>query len=121
MSWLCLSLTLVQNRHSEYSNQYRAIETVNTKIKYDKALLYDVPEGEPRQGIENTRCVFCYLSNDVFVIGEQERYCPVSCGTCGYECGVYGPDEEDTYHFFDVLIGVPVSGSISNDGNRGDL
>lgn len=35
----------------------------------------------------------------------SERYCAVACSVCDYECAVYGPDDEEIFHFFDVLIG----------------
>ncbi len=87
----------------EYHTQFRALDTVNTRIKYDKALMYAVPNDEERSG-------------------QQERYCPVACATCGYECGVFGPDDDDVYHFFDVLLGPSARGAANaaDDDDDGD-
>ncbi len=63
--------------------------------------MYDVPADEPRAG-------------------QQERYCAVACATCNYECGVFGPDDEDIYHFFDVLIGPSINGGPAEGGGDDD-
>jgi hypothetical protein len=93
-------------QHVEYDHQFRAISAVNVKvcacthggrrtfanffspsaqIKHDKALQYGALEAG----------------------GAPESYMPVACGVCGYELAVYGPDNEDTFHFFAVICSEP--------------
>lgn len=92
---------MLARSHAEFHTQFRALETVNTGIKYDKALMYAVPNEEARSG-------------------QQERYCPVACATCGYECGVFGPDDDDVYHFFDVLLGPAARNATGKADGDGD-
>jgi hypothetical protein len=90
-------------QHAKYDHQFRAISAVNVKvcastyggagrsltfssqIKHDKALQYGALEAG----------------------GAAESYVPVACGVCGYELAVYGPDNEDTFHFFAVICSEP--------------
>ncbi len=90
-------------QHAEYEHQFRAITAVNVQvrrrlrpgrvasltflpqIKHDKSLQYAALEAG----------------------GAPESYVPVACKACGYELAVYGPDNEETFHFFAVICSDP--------------
>ncbi len=89
-------------QHASYAHQFRAVTAVNVQvivhtavflfayfsrlqIKHDKALQHaPLEEG-----------------------GVPETYSPVACRACGYELAVFGPDDEQTYHFFAVTCSDP--------------
>jgi hypothetical protein len=72
-------LSYESQQHVEYKNQFRSLTVLNSQIKHDQVLCY-----------------------------EEEKYSPVCCALCGYECGVFGPQPEELYHFHDVLASDPL-------------
>ena len=69
--------------HAEYETQFRAISAMNVRIKHDKQLRFEEPGSPP------------------------EIYSPVACMVCGFELAVYGPNDEDMFHFFEVICSAP--------------
>lgn len=84
--WIC--------RHEKYVTQYRAIFVVNCNIKNERVL----PQRsiKPKRGKRGRESDNCGAGS---VDGEKFR--PVHCEVCSTEVGAI--DEDEVYHFFNVL------------------
>ncbi|KAF3775416.1 E2F-associated phosphoprotein [Nymphaea thermarum] len=92
------TLCLDCQRHEKYCTQYRAMFVVNCKIESSDILR---PSSRKRQ----RKMVPRVISEDTGkVTGDQAKVAPlrpVCCSVCGTEVGAL--DEDEVYHFFDVL------------------
>lgn len=93
--WVVISL--VSCRHEKYLTQYRAIFVVNCKIENKQV---------PRQSSSSSRSRKRNRSNEAFdgsdaVSTSNETLKQVCCSICSTEVGVI--DEDEVYHFFNVL------------------
>lgn len=88
------TLCLECQRHEKYVTQYRAIFVVNCKIKVD-----DVSQFGSQKRKRDRRGKASCASNAISVAGETIK--GVCCSVCSTEVGVI--DEEEVYHFFNVL------------------
>ncbi|CAB4483783.1 unnamed protein product [Rhizophagus irregularis] len=94
---LCFTpLSYHTQRHELYSNQYRAIFVENCKIIRTEKLLYN----ENRLRNKNRKSKNEKLSNEL--ITGQETYYSVVFETCGTKVAVI--DEDEVFHFFNVII-----------------
>nr|GEY87244.1 hypothetical protein [Tanacetum cinerariifolium] len=73
--------------HEKYVTQYRAIFVVNCKIKKG--------EVSDKGSLKRKR------SKKGFGSADGESYTPVGCSVCDTEVGVI--DDEEVYHFYNVL------------------
>lgn len=80
----------VMCRHEKYATQYRAIFVVNCKMKSEEVLQ---PENQKRKRGGRWRNT------------SEDTVKPVCCSVCSTEVGVM--DEEEVYHFFNVLPSEP--------------
>ncbi|XP_074338636.1 uncharacterized protein LOC141676816 isoform X2 [Apium graveolens] len=88
-STLCLEC----QRHEKYVTQYRAVFVNNCKIKNDQVSQPGIKRKRGKRGKGG-------LETDAGSI-TGETFKPVCCSTCSTEVGVI--DEEEVYHFFNVL------------------
>ncbi|OVA10706.1 E2F-associated phosphoprotein [Macleaya cordata] len=89
------TLCLESQRHAQYVTQYRAIFVVNCKIKSNQVLRQS--NQKPKNGRKSGR------GRNETEAGPSciETFKPVCCLVCSTEVGVI--DQEEVYHFFNVL------------------
>lgn len=86
----CLSLLCLDcQRHDVYKSQYRAMFVSNCKVITEETLKYPHKNKRSKKNAEN-------LDPPT-----EDRYSPVRCSVCNTEVAVY--DEDEIYHFFNVL------------------
>ncbi|KAK9115106.1 hypothetical protein Syun_021903 [Stephania yunnanensis] len=82
-------------RHEKYVSQYRAIFTVNCKIKTDQVLRQSSQKSRKGKNTASSS------ENKAAAPALGETFKPVCCMVCSTEVGVI--DEDQVYHFFNVL------------------
>lgn len=88
------TLCLECQRHEKYVTQYRAVFVVNCNTKNEQ-----VPQQNTQKSRRRKRARDCSGTQAGAVGGETFRQ--VCCSVCSTEVGVI--DEEEVYHFFNVL------------------
>jgi BRCT domain type II-containing protein len=80
-------------RHDVYDNQYRAMFVRNCEIDTSEFLKYPKASNRSRKRKKNKENCEADTSDD--------KFHPVKCTECNTVVAVY--DEEEVYHFFNVL------------------
>ncbi|CAL8990405.1 unnamed protein product [Prunus brigantina] len=88
------TLCLECQRHEKYVTQYRAVFVVNCKTGSDQ--VFHQKEGRPRKGKLGRES-----SESEAIPAGNQTFKQVCCLLCSTEVGVI--DEEEVYHFFNVL------------------
>lgn len=86
MTTLCLDC----QRHDVYNNQYRAMFVRNCKVDTTEVLKYPKASKRSRKRKKNSQ------SSE-----EEDKFHPVKCEECNTVVAVF--DEDEVYHFFNVL------------------
>ncbi|GLT87130.1 hypothetical protein SLE2022_052290 [Rubroshorea leprosula] len=87
------TLCLECQRHEKYLTQYRAIFVLNCKIENDQVRQ---AREKPKRGKRKR-----VSSESETAVTDGEMFKPVCCSVCSTEVGVI--DEDEVYHFFNVL------------------
>ncbi|XP_052205963.1 uncharacterized protein LOC127810488 isoform X2 [Diospyros lotus] len=87
------TLCLECQRHEKYLTRYRAVFVTNCKIKSEASGVRNLKRKRGMKGRGS--------SHNEAAPGDGETFKPVCCAVCSTEVGVI--DEEEVYHFFDVL------------------
>lgn len=88
------TLSLECQRHEKYVTQYRAVFATNCKIGSDQVLQQNNPK--PTAGKRGRKSGGSEAGS-----ARSETFYKVTCSACSTEVGVI--DEEEVYHFFNVL------------------
>ncbi|KAK1256509.1 hypothetical protein QJS04_geneDACA019201 [Acorus gramineus] len=88
------TLCLDCQRHEKYLTQYRAMFVVNCRIKTDQAA-----REQKQNSVRRTDNTHCNVTKTVG--GRDAVPRSVCCLVCSTEVGVF--DEDEVYHFFNVL------------------
>ncbi|GAB1610280.1 E2F-associated phosphoprotein-like [Argonauta hians] len=84
MTTICMDC----QRHDKYPNQYRAMFVMNCSVDFSQKLTYSNSSKNPKKMKQ---------SQDK----SKDTYHPVHCNECKTQVAVY--DEEEIYHFFNVI------------------
>ncbi|KAJ1436342.1 E2F-associated phosphoprotein [Sesbania bispinosa] len=95
------TLCLECQRHEKYLTQYRAIFVVNCKIENNQVFRQNIPISRSRKRNRGTEG---FDGSDA-PSTNIETFKQVCCSVCSTEVGVI--DEDEVYHFFNVLPSEP--------------
>lgn len=95
MTTLCLDC----QRHESYKTQYRAMFVMNCTVNKNEVLKF--PEQPTKHRRRNRKKFKAQLADSASESQNTEMYHPVKCNECSTEVAVY--DNEEVYHFFNVL------------------
>ena len=105
-----LTVCLDCQRHTEYSNQFRAMLVSHCKVRWDKTVRASISstqrqqpdhdDRERRKGSRSQRRQRKQGGAAPSAEQAEELYYAVECDQCGTELGVV--DEQEVYHFYHV-------------------
>jgi hypothetical protein len=91
----CFSILCVDcQRHTEYTNQYRAMFVKNCTVNYEQIL-------EFKKNSKQTATAQRGFDDQGHAILDQDSYHPVACTVCQLEVAVF--DCEEVFHFYNVI------------------
>ncbi|CAH0479935.1 unnamed protein product [Peronospora belbahrii] len=110
-----VTVCMACERHTTYTNQYRATTAINCRVKRGEILTYDassasnrVPASLPfqkRQNVstDNDHKTTCTTTPDQQIANllQEDEFYSVTCSDCGTMVGVF--DRNQQYHFFNTL------------------